>query len=109
MFRNHLGMDFAGTNTAREGCDLAPMLPGDEVTVDFHVEVPELYASNFSFSPAIADGTLDEYSMSDWIDNAIALPMMRSEAPIYGYMHLRCKVEVNRRAGASQHSAVASE
>jgi ABC-type polysaccharide/polyol phosphate transport system ATPase subunit len=109
MFRNHLGMDFAGTNTAREGCDLALMLPGDEITVDFHVEVPELYASTFSFSPAIAEGTLDEYSICDWIDNAIALPMMRSDSPIYGHMHLRCKVEVNRRVAAPQHSAVASE
>lgn len=109
MFRNHLGMDFAGTNTARENCDLQPMFPGEEITVDFHVEVPELYASTFSFSPAIADGTLDEYSICDWIDNAVALPMMRSEAPIYGHMHLRCKVEVNRRVRASQHSAVASE
>ncbi len=109
MFRNHLGMDFAGTNTAREGCDLAPMFPGDEITVDFRVEVPELYASTFSFSPAIADGTLDEYSICDWIDNAFALPMMRSQSPIYGHMHLRCKVEVSRRVRASQHSAVASE
>ncbi len=109
MFRNHLGMDFAGTNTAREGCDLAPMFPGDEITVDFRVEVPELYASTFSFSPAIADGTLDEYSICDWIDNAFALPMMRSKSPIYGHMHLRCKVEVSRRVRASQHSAVASE
>jgi lipopolysaccharide transport system ATP-binding protein len=109
MFRNHLGMDFAGTNTAREGCDLAPLLPGDEITVDFRVEIPALYASTFSFSPAIADGTLDEYSICDWIDNAVALPMMRTEAPIYGHMHLRCKVEVNRRAQAPRHSVVASE
>jgi ABC-type polysaccharide/polyol phosphate transport system ATPase subunit len=109
MFRNHLGMDFAGTNTAREGCDLAPLLPGDEITVDFRVEMPELYASTFSFSPAIADGTLEEYTICDWIDNAVALPMMRAESPIYGHMHLRCKLEVKRRVHAPQHSVVASE
>jgi lipopolysaccharide transport system ATP-binding protein len=101
MLRNHLGVDFAGTNTIREGYELPSMVPGDIYTVDFHIELPDLYASNFSFSPAIADGTLDRYSMCDWIDNAIVLQMMSSEAPIYGLLHLKCRVEVNARLGAS--------
>jgi ABC-type polysaccharide/polyol phosphate transport system ATPase subunit len=109
MFRNHLGLDFAGTNTARECYELPPMSSGDIFTVDFRVELPELYASTFSFSPAIADGTLDQYSICDWIDNAIALPMMRGESPIYGHVHFRCKVEANCRLAAAHHSAVASE
>ena len=58
MMRNHLGLDFAGTNTAREGFELPPMAAGDVYTVDFHLQLPELYPSSFSFSPAIADGTL---------------------------------------------------
>ena len=57
MLRNQLGIDFSGTNTAREGAAIEPMQAGDVVTVDFHVEVPELYPASFSFSPAIADGT----------------------------------------------------
>ena len=36
MFRNHLGVDFAGTNTARERSDLEPMFDGDIATVDFY-------------------------------------------------------------------------
>ena len=59
--------------------------------------LPELYPAAFSFSPAIADGTLDRYSMCDWIDNAIALQMSRSQGEIYGYMRLPCRVEVNAR------------
>jgi lipopolysaccharide transport system ATP-binding protein len=97
MLRNHLGLDFAGTNTTREGHQLPPMRPGDRVTVDFHIELPDLYPSAFSFSPAIADGTLHAYTMCDWIDNAITLQMAHGEAPVYGYMHLPCKVEVNTR------------
>src|ERR1035441_5634266 len=57
MLRNQLGMDFSGTNTAREGHELAPMQPGDIYTVDFYLDLPELYPASFSFSPAIADGT----------------------------------------------------
>jgi lipopolysaccharide transport system ATP-binding protein len=95
MLRNHMGMDFAGTNTIREGYELPPMDPGDIYTVDFHLQLPELYPSEFSFSPAIADGTLHAYRMCDWIDNAISLQMGHGEGPIYGYLHLPCRVEVN--------------
>ncbi|MBK9167093.1 MAG: ABC transporter ATP-binding protein [Bryobacterales bacterium] len=97
MMRNHLGVDFSGTNTSREGYELPPMEPGDVFTVDFHVDIPELYPASFSFSPAIADGTLLGYTMCDWIDNAVALQIGHSEGPVYGYMHLPCRVELNAR------------
>jgi ABC-type polysaccharide/polyol phosphate transport system ATPase subunit len=97
MMRNQLGIDFAGTNTAREGHELQPMQAGDVYTVDFYLDLPELYPASFSFSPAIADGTLLGYTMCDWIDNAIALQMSRTEHQIYGYIHLPCRVEVNAR------------
>jgi hypothetical protein len=105
MLRNHLGMDFAGTNTSREGYDLPPLLIGDLCTVDFYMDLPALYASQFSFSPAIADGSLEHYSVCDWIDNATALQMERSETEIYGHMHFPCRVQVNTKIG----SGVAAE
>jgi lipopolysaccharide transport system ATP-binding protein len=97
MLRNQLGIDFAGTNTAREGRPMPPLDAGDTVTVDFHLELPELYPAAFSFSPAIADGPLSGYVMCDWIDNAIALQMTRTEGGIYGFVHLPCRVEINAR------------
>jgi hypothetical protein len=100
MLRNQLGIDFAGTNTAIEGYELPSMQGGDVYTVDFHLEIPELYPASFSFSPAIADGTLAGYTMCDWIDNALALQMSRSDREIYGYLRLPCRVEVNARVGA---------
>jgi ABC-type polysaccharide/polyol phosphate transport system ATPase subunit len=97
MFRNHLGVDFAGTNTAREGHQLQPMAAGDVCTVDFHLDLPQLYPSAFSFSPAIANGSLKHYGICDWIDNALALHMGPSEGPIYGQFHFPCRVEVNAK------------
>jgi len=97
MLRNHLGVDFAGTNTLREGHQLPEMWPGDTTTVDFHITLPELYPAFFSFSPAIADGNLNEYKMCDWIDNALTLQMGHGEGQVYGYLHLPCRVEVNSR------------
>ncbi len=102
MLRNHLGVDFAGTNTAREAYELDAMQAGDVCTVDFHLDLPDLYPSAFSFSPAIADGTLQGYTMCDWIDNAVSLQMGHSEGQIYGYLHLPCRVEVNARLGQAE-------
>ena len=99
MMRNHIGLDFAGTNTAREQFDLPPMLAGDIYTVDFHLQLPELYPSAFSFSPAVADGTLHAYRTCDWVDNAIVLQMGPAEGEVYGHIHLPCKVELNRSFG----------
>jgi lipopolysaccharide transport system ATP-binding protein len=108
MLRNHLGVDFSGTNTAREGVEVGPMLPGDVCTVDFHVDLPELYPGTFSFSPAVADGTLQAYTMCDWIDNAMVLQMGHTEGEIYGYLRMPCRVEVNARlaAGASKERMI---
>jgi len=96
MMRNHIGLDFAGTNTAREAFDLPPMAAGDIYTVDFHLQLPELYPSAFSFSPAIADGTLHSYRTCDWVDNAIVLQMGPANGEVYGHIHLPCRVELNR-------------
>ena len=52
-------------------------------------------------SPAIADGTLHNYIMCDWIDNAITIQMASSPGQIYGYVHLPCHIELNRRLGGA--------
>lgn len=96
MMRNHIGLDFAGTNTAREAFDLPAMTAEDIYTVDFHLHLPELYPSTFSFSPAIADGTLHSYRTCDWVDNAIVLQMGPADGEVYGHIHLPCRVELNR-------------
>ena len=69
--------------------------PGDIFTVDFHLDIPELYPGNFSFSPAIANGSLEAYEMCDWIDNALTLPMARGDGAVYGYIHLPCRIDIN--------------
>ena len=109
MFRNHLGVDFAGTNTAREDSPLPPMAAGDLCTVDFHLDLPALYPSSFSFSPAIANGSLEHYAICDWIDNAVALQMDPSEGPIYGQFHFPCRVEVNAKMSRAGVPVAVSE
>jgi ABC-type polysaccharide/polyol phosphate transport system ATPase subunit len=89
--RNHLGLEFAATGTETEGHPLPPMAAGQTLTIDFQLEIPELYPGAFSFSPWIADGTL----VCDWIDNAVTVQMARGEGPVYGYVHWPCRIELD--------------
>jgi ABC-type polysaccharide/polyol phosphate transport system ATPase subunit len=89
VLRNHLGLDFAATDTNRERRSLPPMAKNAICTVDFHLDIPEFYPGFFSFSPSVSDGE----SICDWIDNAITVQMGRGEGPVYGYIQLPCKIE----------------
>ena len=101
VFRDQRGVDLAGSNTESENHPLPPLMAGETCTVDFHVEIPTLYSSSLSFSPAVANGTLDRFGMCDWIDNAVVLEMIRPEGPMYGHLRFRCRVEVNSRLNAT--------
>jgi hypothetical protein len=92
MIRNHLGVDFSGTNTALEEAPLPPMQKGEIATVDFRITLPVLYPGHFSFSPAVANGALDGYEMCDWIDNALTL-QMEKRVEMYGFFRLPCAVK----------------
>jgi lipopolysaccharide transport system ATP-binding protein len=99
-FRDQRGVDLAGSNTESEGRALPPLMAGETCTVDFHLEIPTLYSTSLSFSPAVANGTLDHFGVCDWIDNAVVLEMTPPDGPMYGHFRFRCRVEVNARLGA---------
>jgi ABC-type polysaccharide/polyol phosphate transport system ATPase subunit len=94
LIRNHLGVEFAGTNTALEEVELPALAPGDVYTIDFRLELPELYPAHFSFTPAVASGTVESYEVCDWIENAVALQAEKGRK-VYGFLHLPCRVRVN--------------
>jgi ABC-type polysaccharide/polyol phosphate transport system ATPase subunit len=106
VLRNQSGLEFSGTSTAREGYPLAALRAGEILTVDFYVDLPELYPAAFSFSPSISDGTLASCTVCDWIDNAIALQMERSRNVVYGYLHVPCRIEVNARLRTAPQETV---
>lgn len=97
VLRNHLGLDLAVSNTLREGVVLPPLEKGQSLTVDFHLTIPDLYPANFAFSAAIADGSLDGFVVCDFVENAVCVEMDQGVMPIYGYLHLPCRVGVNQR------------
>jgi hypothetical protein len=93
MLRNRLGQDVTGTNTIYEGMRPAAARAGDRLSVDFVMDLPVLHAGFYYFSPAVADGTLDQYEMCDWIDNACAIEVME-RTTTYGHMRIPTRVRV---------------
>ena len=95
IIRNHLGIEIAETSTATDGHPLQPWQAGERLSIDFAVEIPELYPAFFSFTPLITDGAAEV--VCDRLENAVTLPMGRGEGLIYGYLHWPNRIEVNKR------------
>ncbi len=91
MLRNRLGQDVAGTNVLYEGIRLPMAHPGERLSVDFVMDLPYLHAGFYHFAPAVADGTLDQYEMCDWIDNAFAIEVIQRTIT-YGHMRIPMRV-----------------
>jgi len=105
MMRNRLGQDVAGTNLLYEGVQLPPAQPGERISVDFIMDLPYLHAGFYHFAPAVADGTLDQYEMCDWIDNACAVEVIE-RTTTYGYM--RIPMRVRTTSSVSETSTASS-
>jgi len=93
--RDQLGIDLAGANTQSENHPMPPLNPGDTYTLDFLLQLPTLYSLSLSFSPAIADGTVERHGICDWIDNAIVLPMDRPDGPMFGHLRFPCTIAIH--------------
>jgi homopolymeric O-antigen transport system ATP-binding protein len=91
MLRNRLGQDVAGTNLLYEGVQLPGAQADDRLSVDFIMDLPYLQAGFYHIAPAIADGTLDQYEMCDWIDNACAIEVIQ-RTTTYGHMRIPMRV-----------------
>jgi len=91
MLRNRLGEDVTGTNVMFEGERLPAAHAGERLSVDFVMDLPFLQSGFYYFSPAVADGTLDQYEMCDWIDNACAIEVIQ-RTTTYGHMRIPMSV-----------------
>ena len=97
--RNRLGEIITATNSSYEGHPLAPLSAGSCITVEFVLQWPSFVSGRFSFSPSVADGSLDQHVMNDWIDNALVVEVSNPDA-LYGWLRLE---------GVEVRSSVSSE
>jgi ABC-type polysaccharide/polyol phosphate transport system ATPase subunit len=91
MLRNRLGQDITATNLMFEGEKLPPGRADERLSIDFILDVPLLQGAYYHLSPAVADGTLDQYEICDWIDNACAIEVVE-RSTTYGHMRIPMRV-----------------
>jgi ABC-type polysaccharide/polyol phosphate transport system ATPase subunit len=97
LVRNAKGETIFGSNTLRENYPMPAMQPGDIDTVDFHWSMPELTPGRYFISVALSEGAIDEFSVCDYVEDAVPLEAVSAEAT--GYLKLRCSsVTVERHA-----------
>lgn len=91
MLRNRLGEDVTGSNVMFEGERLQPARAGDQLSVDFVMDLPLLQGGFYHFSPAVAEGTLDQHETCDWIENAFAVEVVQ-RTTTHGHMRIPIRV-----------------
>jgi ABC-type polysaccharide/polyol phosphate transport system ATPase subunit len=95
LVRNQKGESIFGTNSARENHPLTVLQPGDERTVDFRITIPRLASGRYSISAAISDGSIGEFEVCDYIEDAISFDAAQFDPlaevrPVSGYVELPC-------------------
>ncbi|HVW11820.1 MAG TPA: ABC transporter ATP-binding protein [Bryobacteraceae bacterium] len=95
LVRNAKGESIFGTNSARENHPFTALRSGEERTVDFRIAMPRLAPGRYSISVAISDGSIGEFEVCDYIEDAISFDAAQfdplAEArPVTGYMELPC-------------------
>lgn len=93
MMRNRLGEDICGINTSAEAVELPPARAGQCFTVDFNLKLPLLVPGNYHISPAVAQGTHEDFVVCDLVENAIRL-VVQKKTIVYGYMKFDSRVEL---------------
>jgi ABC-type polysaccharide/polyol phosphate transport system ATPase subunit len=89
--RDRMGVEISACNTSYAGKGLPPLPKGRRVTSDFQVQMPHMAAGSYSLSPAVAQGSLVQHDMCDWIDNALVFSI-QSERMIYGMFKMDVSV-----------------
>jgi ABC-type polysaccharide/polyol phosphate transport system ATPase subunit len=97
LFRNQNGLDVIGTNTYAEGIPVTGLAAGDRIVVRSRLRLP-LHPGGYTVSPAVMDErNLMRADYFDWVDNALALEVMKpSDRIVYAMFHVDQHIRVER-------------
>lgn len=90
LVRNQKGETIFGSNTGRENYPLPDMAPGDVHTIDFHWNMPALTGGKYLISVAVSEGTIEQFTVCDYVEDAIAIEGAPAGDAATGYLHLTC-------------------
>jgi len=64
---DRLRVPMSGVNTYQHSHKLPDLVCDNILTVEFHIEWPEIQGGNYMLEPAIASGSQDNHEMLDWL------------------------------------------
>jgi ABC-type polysaccharide/polyol phosphate transport system ATPase subunit len=97
LLRNERGETIFGTNTSREDSPVPVLAAGMVCVVDFHFMAPALSPGRYRISLAISDGTMDQFAVADYVEDAIEVDVAGDSAR--GYVRLPCEIAVTYGSG----------
>lgn len=79
LVKNHMGLEIFGFNNLHLGKELPPLAVKEEITVCFQFQWPEIVPGSYSFSVAIAQGTLEEHTQLHWLHNVLNVESLQEK------------------------------
>jgi ABC-type polysaccharide/polyol phosphate transport system ATPase subunit len=99
LVRNSKGENIFGTNTARENYPMPSMDEGSQYAVEFHWTSPELRPGVYAISVAVSDGSIDDFRVCDYIEDALTMQIAADGTTRAGYFRLNCVTIAIHRHG----------
>jgi ABC-type polysaccharide/polyol phosphate transport system ATPase subunit len=95
LVRNEKGETIFGSNSLHENFPMPAMEPGNVHTVDFHWSTPPIAGGRYFISLAVSEGTLDEFGVCDYVEDALQFQV--EDRNVVGYLKLRCSAVLSSR------------
>jgi len=76
---DEIGIHVFGMNNVASGVELGEFLPGEVKIVEFEFDFPILKVGNYSFSPAVADGTQLDHIQHHWVHDAFVVRVVSQD------------------------------
>jgi ABC-type polysaccharide/polyol phosphate transport system ATPase subunit len=88
LVRNTRGENIFGSNTARENYPVPVMSRGHFHAVDFHWTMPDVPPAVYTVSLGVADGDIEQFRLSDYVDEAITFRVSSGGGAQHGLFRL---------------------
>ena len=102
VIKDLLGNELLKTNSDAEGYHLKPCPKGANIKVTFSFVLPDFRSGSFAISAAFGNGTLDHYTVYDWLEN---LKVFTMESPQLCYGLLRTPINIHQEFTESTKSS----
>lgn len=96
---DEIGIHVFGMNTLASGIEMGDFNSGEVKIVEFEFDFPFIKVGNYSFSPAVADGTQADHIQHHWIHDAYVVRVVSKDpaASLGNYLVIKEDIDIRVR------------